>query len=112
MAIKKKDEADNTTISKTETAVMATETTEKIETVTEEKTVIYAGASLPGARCSTVFKGELPEILHREYISELCIPVEEFSEFLKKKNVTSSREALCYRKSVQLAAELARQEGK
>lgn len=67
---------------------------------------IYVGASVPGIKSHTVFTGDIPKVLDIPFVRELCIDVDKLTVFLKKKAVTSSREAFCYRKSVELAKEL------
>ena len=111
MARIKKDIAEDVEgISSLETPVIPeTEPTGAIET---EKTTeypgkyIYAGVSLPGIKSNTVFSGKIPEKLNIPFIRELVIPVEKYPEFIKRKAVTSSREAYCYRKSAEYADEL------
>lgn len=78
-----------------------------LETTSEAKKRIYVGASVPGYKTSTVFEGEeIPEILNVDFVCELCIDISEISNFYKKKAVTDSREAFCYRKSVEYAKSL------
>lgn len=67
---------------------------------------VYVGVTLPGARANTVFDGKLPEILSRPYISELVVPLDKLTEIKKNLAVTTSRAALCYRKSAALAAKM------
>ncbi|NDO20208.1 hypothetical protein FMM68_11175 [Lachnospiraceae bacterium MD329] len=68
---------------------------------------IYVGASVPGYKTSTVFEGEeIPDVLNVDFVRDLCIDVSKVGEFYKKKAVTDSREAFCYRKSVEYANSL------
>jgi hypothetical protein len=67
---------------------------------------IYAGVSLPGIKANTVITGAIPEVLNVPFVKDLVIPVEEYTNFLKKKAVTNSREAFCYRKSAEYAKTL------
>lgn len=80
------------------------------ETLEMEATVrkrIYVGASVPGFKTSTVFEGEeIPEVLDVDFVRDLCIDIHKIGEFYKKKAVTDSREAFCYRKSVEYAKSL------
>lgn len=75
-----------------------------LETTSATRKRIYVGASVPGFKTSTVFEGEeIPDILNVDFVRDLCIDVEKIGEFYKKKAVTDSREAFCYRKSVEYA---------
>lgn len=91
--------APETTADKTEASAA-----ENLEASEEKR--IYLGASLPGVKASTVFEGEIPEILKQPFVCELVVPLDKLAETKKNMAVTSSREAFCYRKSVALAAEL------
>lgn len=73
--------------------------------------LIYVGASLPGMKSNTVITGKLPKVLDEPFVRELVIPTEDFALFTKKKNVSESREAFCYRKSVEYAKRLHDREG-
>ncbi len=74
---------------------------------TMPKKRVYLGASLPGYKTSTVFEGEkIPKVLDVPFVRELCVDVEKAGEFYKKKAVTDSREAFCYRKSAEYAKEI------
>lgn len=70
---------------------------------TSGKSLIYVGADLPGFKANTVFSGEIPKKLDVDFVRELVISVDELPAFLKKKAVSTSREAFCYRKSVEYA---------
>lgn len=72
----------------------------------EEKLNVYIGADLPGVKSGTVFSGDVPEKLNRPFINELVVPLAELTNALKKKSITESRLAYCYRKSVMYAREL------
>ena len=87
-----------------ETKTADARTAENIST----RSLIYVGADLPGIKANTVFTGELPKILDVPFVRELVIPVDGITEFLKKKAVTESRAAFCYRKSVEYAESLKR----
>lgn len=76
------------------------------ENQTEESVHIYVGASLPGIKSNTTIKGKIPEILDVPFVRELVIPLNKFTDFIKKKAVTDSREAFCYRKSAEYAKTL------
>ena len=103
MATKKKDE-NVTPPEVTEAAVAKTpdavETT-AADTLAAEQPMIYAGVSLPGVPEGTVFTGPTPKVLDEPFVKELVIPLEKYPDFLKKKGVTTSREAFCYRKSAE-----------
>ncbi|MGN0108146.1 MAG: hypothetical protein ACI4A5_10690 [Hominilimicola sp.] len=78
-----------------------------LETTPEVRKRIYVGASVPGYKTSTVFEGEeIPDVLNVDFVRDLCIDVKKIGEFYKKKAVTDSREAFCYRKSVEYAKSL------
>lgn len=96
------------TASADDTSVGAEQTAEKTEENSEkaDKPRMYVGASLPGIPSNTIFKGTIPEKLKVPFVKELIIPVENYPSFLQKKGVTTSREAFCYRKSAEYAAEL------
>lgn len=84
-------------------------TAEKINTdvKAEHKKRVYLGVSLPGYKTSTVFEGEkIPKVLDVPFVRELCIDLDKVGEFYKKKAVTNSREAFCYRKSAEYAKEI------
>ena len=68
------------------------------EKQTDER-LIYVGADLQGMKANTVFTGKAPKVLDVDFVRELVIPVDKLTEFLKKKAVTTSREAFCWRKS-------------
>lgn len=70
------------------------------------KSQIYAGASLPGIKSHTVFKGKIPDVIDKPFIKELVIPLEKLSDFERKVKIKGSREEFCYKKSVELAAGL------
>ncbi len=72
----------------------------------EEKLNVYIGADLPGVKSGTVFSGGIPEKLNRPYINELVVPLSELTTALKKKSITESHIAYCYRKSAEYAREL------
>lgn len=72
----------------------------------EEKLNVYIGADLPGVKSGTVFSGDVPEKLNRPFINELVVPLAELTKALKKKSITESRLAYCYRKSAEYAREL------
>lgn len=91
--------AENETISKTETVTKEAPAAEKSQRM-------YVGASVPGMKKNTVFTGEIPEILDVPFVRELCVDIENVNNFHKKMAVTSSREAFCYRKSVEYAQTL------
>lgn len=68
---------------------------------------IYAGASLPGLPSGTVFTGGLPgKYAKSEIVKSLCMPVDEYADFIIKKSVTTSPAAILYRKSAEYAAEI------
>ncbi len=91
-----------------ETAVTAEiSKTSKVSKPAEQK-YIYVGASLPGINTNTVFTGEIQKILDVPFVRELVIPVDKFTEFIKKKSVAESREAFCWRKSAEYAKTLRR----
>lgn len=69
----------------------------------QEKSLIYVGADLQGFKTNTVFSGEIPKKLDVDFIRELVISVDDLPQFLRKKAVSTSREAFCYRKSVEYA---------
>jgi len=78
-----------------------------LETTPTVRKRIYVGASVPGYKTSTVFEGEeIPDVLNVDFVRDLCIDVSKVGEFYKKKAVTDSREAFCYRKSVEYAKSL------
>lgn len=105
---KKKTEAAEqmaeTAESVTENTENVTETAENASAAADKK--IYVGASLPGMKTNTVIKGTIPEKYNVPYVRDLFIPEDKFTEFLKKKSVTGSYEAFCYRKSAELAQSL------
>lgn len=72
----------------------------------KDNKVIYVGASLPGIKSNTVIKGKIPEKLNVPFVKDLVIPINEFTAFLKKRAQTNSREAYCYKKSVEYAKTL------
>lgn len=76
------------------------------ENQTEESVHMYVGASLPGIKSNTTIKGKIPEILDVPFVRELVIPLDKLTDFIKKKAVTNSREAFCYRKSAEYAKTL------
>lgn len=90
---------DNETIPETETVTMEAPAAEKSHRM-------YVGASVPGMKKNTVFTGEIPKILDVPFVRELCVDIENVNNFHKKMAVTSSREAFCYRKSVEYAQTL------
>ena len=57
-------------------------------------------------KSNTVFTGDIPKELDVDIIRELVIPVSQFTDFLKKKSVTTSREAIYFRKSAEYAKTL------
>lgn len=78
-----------------------------LEMETTVRKRIYVGASVPGFKTSTVFEGEeIPEALDVDFVRDLCIDIHKIGEFYKKKAVTNSREAFCYRKSLEYANRL------
>lgn len=78
-----------------------------LETTPEVRKRIYVGASMPGFKTSTVFEGEeIPTVLDVDFVRDLCIDISKIGDFYKKKAVTDSREAFCYRKSVEYAKSL------
>lgn len=127
MATKKKTEAAETAVEAKEIGAVENESANKTMTASAddvqigaepndekiEQTVkkadeprMYVGAALPGIPSNTIFKGTTPEKLNVPFVRELIIPVEDYPKFLQKKGVTTSREAFCYRKSAEYAAEL------
>lgn len=92
-------------------AAAAPETETKTETKgaaaeNHKATHIYVGVSLPGIPANTTLTGKIPTKLDVPFVRELVIPIDEFPNFIKKKSVTNSREAFCYRKSAEYAKEL------
>ena len=84
---------------------VSTEAEKKQEDAVRKR--IYVGASVPGFKTSTVFEGEdIPAVLDVDFVRDLCIDIEKLGEFYKKKAVTDSREAFCYRKSAEYAKSL------
>lgn len=125
MAKRKKTETDETSIrastaeaepeaasvtvaeTKTETVAAESETAAADASAAENQTVyMYVGASLPGIKANTIISGEIPEILDVPFVRELLIPVDEFTKYVKRKSVTDSREAFCFRKSAEYAKTL------
>lgn len=99
------DTAENATPPAAENQTPTDPTT--LETAPMVRKRIYVGASVPGFKTSTVFEGEeIPKVLDVDFVRDLCIDVEKIGEFYKKKAVTDSREAFCYRKSVEYAKSL------
>lgn len=68
------------------------------ETSETGKKYIYVGASKPGYASGTVFD-EIPEVLNKPVLRELCIDINELAAFRRKAAVTTSREAFLIRKS-------------
>lgn len=89
-------------------AVPEAPSTPKPETIksSSDKSQIYTGASLPGIKSHTVFKGKIPGVIDKPFIKELVIPLEKLSDFERKVKIKGSREEFCYKKSVELAAGL------
>lgn len=114
MARAKKAAPDAAEKTEVTAATAAPETTAKAETksaAAENQTAasyIYVGVSLPGIPANTTITGNIPTKLDVPFVRELVIPTEALSEFIKKKSVTNSREAFCYRKSVEYAKELSK----
>lgn len=109
----KSAENKTATNKKVTAATAAPETKAKAETngaaaenQTTAPTHIYVGATLPGVPENTVFSGKTPDILNVPFVCELVIPIDKLTEFIKKKSVTTSREAFCYRKSAEYAKKL------
>ena len=97
--------AENATTPAAENQMSTDPTT--LETTPTARKRIYVGASVPGLKTSTVFEGEeIPKVIDVDFVRDLCIDVEKIGEFYKKKAVTDSREAFCYRKSVEYAKSL------
>ncbi len=100
-------------MAKKEPAILSERETNKNESVgaknehrASRDTRMYVGASLPGIKSNTVISGALPKVLDEPFVRELVIPPNEFAQFLKKKSMAESREAFCYRKSVEYADKL------
>lgn len=79
-----------------ENSVSAAE--KKPKSVETGKKYIYVGASKPGYSSGTVFD-EIPEVLNKPVLRELCIDINELGNFRRKAAVTTSREAFLIRKS-------------
>ncbi len=95
---------DAVDISETETAAAPDAATENH--TDEGIKRIYAGASIPGFKSGTAFTGDVPEKLNVPFVRDCCVTEENFTAFLKQRNVTSSYAALCYRRSAEYAKEL------
>ena len=111
MAKKKEAETENTETKTAENEkIKESQAIAKMKSLKKEADgtgkMIYAGASVPGMKANTVFTGKIPEILDVPFVRDLCIPIDDYTEFLKRKAVTGSYEAVCYRQSVKYASEL------
>lgn len=71
-----------------------------------ENQLVYIGADLPGLKSNTTLTSGIPTQYNKDFIRELFVPVEKFAEAIKRKNVTTSRIAYCYRKSAEYANNL------
>lgn len=110
---KAKKAATDAAETKVTAATAAPETEAKAETKgaaaeTHKTAHIYVGVSLPGIPANTTITGKIPAKLDVPFVRELVIPIDELPEFIKKKSVTNSREAFCYRKSAEYAKELSK----
>lgn len=68
---------------------------------------MYVGVSLPGVPEGTIFTGTVPNVLKQDFLKPLIIAYTDYPKFLKRVGVTTSREAVAYRRSAEYAAELA-----
>lgn len=74
---------------------------------TEPVKRIYAGATVPGMRQNTVFIGEMPAVINVPFVRELCMGIADYPNYVREKRNPQSRAAFCYKKSVELAAQIA-----
>ena len=90
----------------------AVESKSEIENATpaaDETQRMYVGASLPGVPEGTIFTGTTPGVLKQDFLKPVIIAYTDYPKFLRKVGVTTSREAVAYRRSAEYAAELAKE---
>ena len=118
---KKTITADPAGAAKTESSVQTTEEESAGETVTTEPPEtaadkqqnadpvkrIYVGATVPGMRQNTVFIGKVPAVIDVPFVRELCMDIADYPNYVREKQNPQSRAAFCYKKSVELAAQIA-----
>ena len=118
MARRKTDEtaADVAVIGAADTVAVknadAVESKSEIENATpaaDETQRMYVGASLPGVPEGTIFTGTTPSVLKQDFLKPVIIAYTDYPKFLRKVGVTTSREAVAYRRSAEYAAELAKE---
>ncbi len=76
-------------------------TSEESKHTPDNPKYIYVGESRNGIAKGTLLD-EIPEALNKPFLRELCIDVNKVSEFRKRAEVTTSREAFLLRKAKEL----------